>query len=87
MGRESGKRFLALAEINRKLIKISFRALSNRYASKRYAVCIPYYKESYRMADPGTRSKRGFASMAPEKAWKIRRLGGQTVHWLGTEQT
>ena len=35
------------------------------------------------MADTGTKGKRGLASMDPEKAREIHRLGGQAAHRLG----
>jgi len=35
------------------------------------------------MGDKGTKGKQGLASMDPEKAREIRRLGGQTAHRLG----
>ena len=39
------------------------------------------------MAGKGHKGKRGFASMDPEKAREIHRLGGQAAHGLGKAHT
>ena len=39
------------------------------------------------MASKGYKGKQGFASMDPEKAREIRRLGGRAAHRLGKAHT